>query len=91
MRQIPQIVSNESADGKAGPLPGLTHAVDLDLLDAYSQAVIRAAEKVNQSVVNITVHHRLKSRQTANRPLPSEVRGDGFVLRHRTNLGFFYV
>ncbi len=49
-------------------------AHDEDLLDAYSRAVVGAAEKISPVVVNVDVRHRLGSRRTA------EGGGSGFVL-----------
>ncbi|HLW78729.1 MAG TPA: trypsin-like peptidase domain-containing protein, partial [Terriglobia bacterium] len=53
----------------AGPVPSL------DLLDAYSQAVIGAAERVSPSVVRIIVHHRTRGREEPS----GEGSGSGFV------------
>lgn len=68
----------------------LEHPAESDegLLDAYSRAVIGAAEQVSRSVVNIEVRHRPAGGRQDPR-LPEEVRGggsgflftpDGFVL-----------
>jgi S1-C subfamily serine protease len=54
--------------------------VDAPLLDAYSQAVMRAAERVNPSVVTIGVRQRLPERRTpSSRQPPREGHGSGFI------------
>lgn len=56
------------------PSPGPSPADDAPLLDAYSNAVVRAVETVGPSVVNIEVHHRSRSRRG-----PQGGSGSGFV------------
>ena len=69
----------------AGALPGPDTAPesppDLQLLDAYSVAVIRAAERVSPSVVNIEVTGHPPARRRGG-GAPDAVRGSGsgFVL-----------
>ena len=60
---------------------GKPRASDDVLLDAYSQAVIFAAEKVSPSVVNIDVQKKLRGRQTGNPRYPDNIRetGSGFI------------
>jgi len=50
---------------------------DDDLLDAYSKAVVNAAERVSPSVVNIDVRKGSRGKQTTRFQLPEELRGNG--------------
>src|SRR5919206_3598161 len=50
---------------------------DAQVLDAYSQAVVRVAERVSPAVVNIEVHSRQGSASRSDPRLAPDVRGNG--------------
>src|SRR5207245_8965890 len=52
-------------------------AADADLLDAYSRAVVSAAERVRPAVVSVEVRQRVERRGRPARELPGH--GSGFV------------
>jgi S1-C subfamily serine protease len=60
-----------------GRRPEPARLQDGELLDAYSRAVVRAAELVSPSVVNIEAHRRLKGRRGLDARFPQEVHGSG--------------
>lgn len=67
-----------AAEGRAGTALPLA---DHELLDAYSQAVIGAAERVSPAVVNLDVRHRTKDRRPADgeEPRTGRASGSGFI------------
>ncbi len=71
-----QTINDDFATAKGGSLLAAARADD-ELLDAYSQAVISAAEKVSPSVAYIDVLHRLTSHRAGDPRFPREVRGSG--------------
>jgi S1-C subfamily serine protease len=72
-----RLLSNEGDRGGEAQTLEAVHPSDDDLLDAYSRAVIKAAEKVSPSVVNIDVHKGPRVKQTSPFRLPEELRGNG--------------
>jgi S1-C subfamily serine protease len=60
-------VSGESFNPEPAPPPAAGPAADAPLLDAYSQAVIAATEKVGPAVVNLDVRHRPRGRRGGQR------------------------
>jgi S1-C subfamily serine protease len=73
----------------AGVVSTVEPAPDNELLDAYSRAVISAAEKVSSSVLNLEVHQSSEREQATDPRVPRQALGhgsgfiftpDGFIL-----------
>jgi S1-C subfamily serine protease len=77
MKRIIRALSNDGSQIGGVRKLDTTPVSDDDLLDAYSKAVINAAERVSPSVVNIEVHKRPGGKQTTDFRLPEEMRGSG--------------
>jgi S1-C subfamily serine protease len=71
------LIANNSDDIADTHVSEPAHQTDDELLDAYSQAVISAAEKVSPSVVNIDVGQRLRGPRAGDFRRPPETRGSG--------------
>jgi S1-C subfamily serine protease len=78
MKRRLRLVSNSDIEPQ-GPRSAqiIQDSPDADLFDAYSRAVIGAAERVSPSVVNIEVAKQLGNRQTAAPHISPEMQGSG--------------
>jgi S1-C subfamily serine protease len=77
MEQKTELLTGESFGVENGGAPVAHSEPDEDLMDAYSRAVITAAEKISPSVVYIEVHHQIKDRRGNAQRGPREARGSG--------------
>ncbi len=88
-KKILKLLSNEGIQGGEARNFETTYPSDEALLDAYSRAVINAADRVSPSVVNLEVQTDPRGKQTTPFRMPGEQRGtgsgfiftpDGFIL-----------
>ena len=77
MKKTLRLLSNVGTLDEEPYSRGAPHVSDAELLDAYSQAVIFAADKVSPAVVNIDVQKKTRGRQTSSARYPEEMRGTG--------------
>lgn len=77
MNRTLQLVSNDSVETAQMRISEAVPASNKDVLDAYSTAVIKAAEKVSPSVANIDVRQRRRGRRGMDPRLPQQLRGSG--------------
>jgi S1-C subfamily serine protease len=79
MKRIFQNISDDNFETVNQHTPGEDSVHDDELLDAYSRAVISAAEKVSPSVVHIGVRQGRSGDMRQNPPQELHGSGSGFI------------
>src|SRR4029434_8726836 len=77
MKPVLRLVSHNDPENAGPGSPALSSMTDEQLLDAYSQAVVSAAEQVSPAVVNIEVQSKRGSTTSSDPRLAPDVRGNG--------------
>src|SRR5437016_8041342 len=77
MQPVLRLVSSNDPERSGIERPARDPLTDAQVLDAYSQAVVRVAERVSPAVVNIEVHRRQGSTARSDPRLAPDVRGNG--------------
>src|SRR4030095_6424923 len=77
MKPMLRLVSHNDPENAGPGRPALCSMTYEQLLDAYSQAVVSAAEQVSPAVVNIEVQSKRGSPARSDPRLAPDVRGNG--------------
>src|SRR2546421_7750556 len=77
MAGVLRLLANEGDNSTVARVPDPSVPSDGELLDAYSRAIIGAAEKVRPSVVNLDVGQWPRGQQAAEQRRPPETHGSG--------------